>query len=214
MGNRHIKYTNNTYLGDYGVLFIEEIEKNEKGRRIGRFKCHCGNIFNCRINSIESNHTKSCGCIGTNNIHNLKKHPAYDRAKKQWDRCHNKNNPHYSDYSKRGTQCDNEIDHIKMICKWWDDHIDEWFDGASIDRIDNNIGYYYDNLRFADDYIQGNNQKKNLGKFNAIQHGSIVATGTISKIAKTLGMSYSAVYHRYTTGYDSFVFTKIEEGNL
>ena len=70
-------------------------------------------------------------------------------------RCNNPNNKHYKDYGGRGIG----------ICKEWVQFINfykdmgEPLDSMSLDRIDNNKGYFKDNCRWATNIIQGRNQR-------------------------------------------------------
>lgn len=71
-------------------------------------------------------------------------------------RCHNPNNPAYKHYGERG------ID----VCSQWRESLLEFCrdmgarpDGMSVDRIDNNRGYYPDNCRWASVNTQSRNKR-------------------------------------------------------
>lgn len=103
-------------------------------------------------------------------------------------RCTNKNNPDYIRYGARG------ID----ICKEWFDFIyfKEWAvangysDELTLDRIDNNRGYYPENCRWANKQIQSNNTSRNR---HITYKGS---TRTVAQWARLLCISYSTLYTR------------------
>ena len=73
-------------------------------------------------------------------------------------RCSNKNTPYYKRYGARG---------IKVCKKWvkFDGFVDDMFDsyepGLSLDRIDNDKGYYKSNCRWATAKEQANNTRRN-----------------------------------------------------
>lgn len=48
-------------LEDLGMHYPNET--SNKKVRYGIYKCHCGNEFKTRIQSVKQNKTKSCGCL-------------------------------------------------------------------------------------------------------------------------------------------------------
>lgn len=65
--SRKIEYHHGDIIGDYGIIFLEEIEpvfyKSSGYKRRAKFKCpYCGSEFKNTIEQIKSNKTKSCGC--------------------------------------------------------------------------------------------------------------------------------------------------------
>lgn len=89
MGKR-IEYTPDTVVGSYGVVFIEELPKQNKKRR-GRFQCPiCLTSFETDIYSVTSGHTKSCGCLRARDISNqrfgecIAIKPAFQDEEKRW----------------------------------------------------------------------------------------------------------------------------------
>jgi len=61
-----IAYKLGDTVGNYGVVFLEEVSKNTYGFRRARFKCTCGKEFTRVISHIVSNQIKSCGCRKVN----------------------------------------------------------------------------------------------------------------------------------------------------
>ena len=57
------KYNPGDLLGENKLELLERTTK--KGTDwSGKFKCTCGNIFECRISDVAKSHTRSCGCLG------------------------------------------------------------------------------------------------------------------------------------------------------
>ena len=85
---------------------IEDLGKrkfteNSQGYRFGRFGCpYCENTFECRISSVNSGDTRSCGCLkGKASIsHVLKLNRFYGTWSKMVHRCTNPKNKKYKDY--------------------------------------------------------------------------------------------------------------------
>jgi hypothetical protein len=75
------------------------------------------------------------------------------------NRCNNKNSTDYPRYGLRG---------IKVCDRWenyqnfFDDMFPTYQKGLSIDRIDNEKGYYKENCRWSTKKQQNNNTRKNL----------------------------------------------------
>jgi hypothetical protein len=151
MGKR-IEYKDGQILGDFGVIFIKELE-SVKDKRRAEFKCgRCGNVFITEIQQIKHNHTSSCGCrrsallIDSNTTHGCTNSPLYFIWASIKYRCFNPTAKAYKDYGGRG---------IKVYEGWVDDprpFIEYmksvgWKEGLEVDRIDNDGNYEPNNLR-------------------------------------------------------------------
>lgn len=105
-------------------------------------------------------------------------------------RCLNKNHIAYHRYGGRG------ID----ICDRWNDFAEFLKDmgsrpaGCSLDRIDNNKGYYPDNCKWSSKREQANNTMQNV---NVEYKGSKY---TISELSDFLGINYRTLYSRLQRG--------------
>jgi hypothetical protein len=151
---------------------------NGQYRRNILCKCECGTEKIIGLRHLTSGLTNSCGCLGKDNgkvtrykiVHNdsIFKRTETNYLYNCWNaikqRCYNTNHKSFYNYGGRG---------ILMFDEWVDSYIKfkEWIllnigsrpDGFSIDRIDNNKGYFPGNLRWADWETQNNNQQKHYG---------------------------------------------------
>lgn len=103
-------------------------------------------------------------------------------------RSYTLSNPHYKDYGGRGIG----------VCPEWRDFIcfKEWAyshgytDKLTIDRIDNNKGYYPDNCRWTDYYTQSNNRRFN----HLIEYKGVVRT--LAQWSKLMNIPKSTLFNR------------------
>lgn len=72
-------------------------------------------------------------------------------------RCHNKKSSNYKKYGAAGIRVCPEWK--KDFLNFWNDMKDTYFEGASIDRIDNSLGYSKDNCRWATAVEQARNKR-------------------------------------------------------
>jgi hypothetical protein len=151
MGKR-IEYKDGDTLGDFGVIYLKEVETEGRNRK-AEFKCgRCGAHFIAFLQDVKTNHTSSCGCrrsallIDSNTTHKCTSSPIYYVWKNIKYRCFNPEHKAYKDYGGRG---------IKVYEGWLDnpkafiEYVETlgWEEGLQVDRIDNDKNYEPDNLR-------------------------------------------------------------------
>ena len=166
------KYIKPKLIEDLGMRKFTE---NSKEYRFGRFECpYCENTFECRISSVNSGDTRSCGCQrkGINKTHGLKKHKGYKVHNDMMRRCYNERTSGYQNYGGRGlTVCEEWLNVVGFIT-WFDSN---YIEGFTLDRIDNDKGYSPENCRFADKVTQALNQR--IKKSNTSGFVGISAVG-------------------------------------
>jgi hypothetical protein len=158
----------------YGRLFVLNVKlvARPSSRPPGHRKyyvavclCDCGVEKEILAPSVMAGHTKSCGCYNLDALsinkrkHGLSKSRVYRIWRHMRNRCHLLTHPRYAEWGGRGI----------TVCERW--HTFENFlddmgqppDGYSIDRIDNNSGYFKDNCRWSDKYEQAQNKNWPLG---------------------------------------------------
>ena len=93
--------------------------------------------------------------------HGVSRHPMYNTWNLIKQRCYNKSNPNYNGYGARGISMQEDwIDNpIKFINDIENNLGKRPSKKHTLDRIDNNKGYYIDNVRWATKYEQGINRK-------------------------------------------------------
>ena len=129
--------------------------------RFGIYKCqYCGKEFECITRGVTSGNTKSCGCQrGRWFKHGLESHRFYSTWNNMIQRCTSPNHRRYKDYGGRGiTVCEEWLDVKNFVA--WAESTHPNIEGYSLDRIDNDKGYYPENCRWADRITQNNNQRK------------------------------------------------------
>lgn len=135
-------------------------EKSRHRRRYGLYECqYCSKEFETITYKIKSGHTRSCGCqIGRGFKHGLESNKFYGVWYAMVKRCNNPKDKGYKNYGGRGiTVCEDWLD-IKNFVDWAEQTHPN-IEGVSLDRIDNDKGYYPENCRWATREIQNTNQR-------------------------------------------------------
>lgn len=129
--------------------------------------CDCGKHKVLRLSHITSGHTISCGCQGkgyaSKNEHGLshKEHRLYSIWNTMRYRCYNKKSEKYKDYGARGI----------IVCQEWKQDFlsfynwsmsNGYFQGASIDRINNDGNYEPTNCRWVSPAQQQRNTRRTI----------------------------------------------------
>lgn len=113
--------------------------------------------------------------------------PIYQSWCSMKNRCCNPNASAYRYYGGRGiVVCERWLD----FSNFYADMREGWFEGASIDRVDNNQGYEPGNCRWANAAQQSQN-RTHLRTFE--YHGMRL---TIPQIASMSGLKTRTVYYR------------------
>lgn len=153
-------------------------------------RCDCGKETIAFLGNMRKHHTKSCGCLRhrtkTNLIHGLCKTRLHQIWWAMKQRTTDKNSQAYRNYGGRGIK----------LCKEWFDFVPfyDWAisngysDTLSIDRINNNKGYYPDNCRWVDMKIQNRNKRTNV---YYMLNGTRM---TLSDVLKNTGYSETSYY--------------------
>lgn len=149
---------------NYGYLtVVSKTSDNISGRSLWNCICKCGNTLVVKSNSLRTGNTKSCGCyhkervIETSITHGMTGTKIYRAWTNMKRRCDDESNDFYKDYGGRGiTYCTRWKD---FVC-FYDDMIPNYFDGASLERVDVNGNYCKDNCTWIDLKDQAKNRRK------------------------------------------------------
>lgn len=169
MGQVRKKFNEKDYINrEFGFLTILRFTRIKfvgKGKQFARYclcKCRCGGEKEYFLHNILSGMSQSCGCKPNkrNLRHNLSKHPLGVVWYQIMNRCYSPGYKNYSDYGGRGIIVYEEWHDIEEFVRRASEILGEKPKGDySIDRIDNDRGYYPDNIRWATRKQQQNNQR-------------------------------------------------------
>lgn len=151
----------------FGEWFV--IESLEGG--VAKCLCSCGTKRFVREAYLKNGSSKSCGCISTQlrletlGLTGVSKLPEYGIWTALKRRCFNRNSKDFYRYGGRGiTVCDrwNFGEEYKTGFECFlEDMGPRPSEKHSLDRIDNDAGYYPDNCRWATADVQARNQRTN-----------------------------------------------------
>ena len=192
----------NGRLTQVGCSF-REISSGYK-RRVAVFACECGCRTLKQADSVRRGLTQSCGCLDIESrkeqgrqagkrskTHGMSKTRAFTAHAQMLQRCLNEKNRAYQRYGGRGIQ----------VCERWmtfDNFIEDMGhpgEDESLDRIDNNGGYYAENCRWATLLDQANNKRNNVNLTIGEQ------TKSVSEWCRNQNIATSTVYNRLKRGW-------------
>lgn len=135
------------------LTVLEEVVERREGRIVDLCECECGKKRKVRRDDILSGKTKSCGCLrGT---HRMYLTTTYKTWKSMIQRCTNKKTKEYPNYGGRGI----------IICEEWKTFSNFFKDmgerpeGKTIDRKNNNLGYFKENCAWSTRCEQSRNTR-------------------------------------------------------
>lgn len=196
----------------FGTLTVEDgfSQQTQAGNYISMFDlvCDCGKRYSTRVDNILSAKNPTCKNCRKTAQHKASaegyKHPLYSTWRGMLDRCHNPDAAGYRLYGARGiTVCaawrgdisDGQLGVMGGFLQFTSDMGDRP-PGYSIDRIDNDEGYYPGNCRWATQEEQSNNTRSNNrvtagGKtLTTSQWGRVFGTGiSWVQCAKNFGVA-------------------------
>lgn len=187
------------------LTVIEFVGLNHRNESTWKCRCDCGNEIVIRREPLVTNHTKSCGCLRQEELKARKEHPhkvshglSHTRLYNIWcgmkARCNKPNSQASYRYYNRGIR----------VCDEWNNDFESFYgwsikngykENLTIDRIDNNKGYYPDNCRWVDMLVQMNNTEKTT----SVTYKNI--TDTLSNWCRKLNKNYSMVRWRLENGW-------------
>lgn len=175
---------------------LEVIKKLEKSYWL--CKCDCGNTTNALSTCLVNGYKKSCGCLQKENpnrkTHGLSNTRIYRIYRKIIERCYNENSKLYKNYGGRGiTMCEEWLEDFMNFYNW--SMANGYSDDLSIDRKNNDKGYFPDNCRWTTVLVQNNNRRSNrIMEYNGETH-------TIAEWSRKVGIKYPTLRRRIESGW-------------
>ncbi|OMC99153.1 hypothetical protein MKX34_26575 [Paenibacillus sp. FSL R5-0636] len=192
----------------YGRLLVIGISEKRSKSTKWICKCDCGKEKAVIDYNLKSGHTKSCGCLRretaklSNTTHGLSKTRFYQCWRDMIDRTTREENSAYENYGGRGISV---CEKWKIFEGFMNDMHESYLayaeangeQNTTIDRIDPNGNYYFDNCRWATPKVQSLNRRNNK---KYMVDGELL---TAKEISEKYCISYSAVIHRINRGWSS-----------
>jgi hypothetical protein len=180
------KYVGNSGKGNYIVYWNCE--------------CSCGNTATIEGRKLKTGHTKSCGCLNQESRSSRGRHKEAGKTREYniWAqmkmRCYNKNNHAFARYGGRGiTVCDEWLNSFERFIQ----DMGRAPAKHSIERLNNNNGYYKGNCRWASVIEQNNNKRNNVN----IEYNNEIKT--VSNWCRELGLNVKRTKYRIASGWST-----------
>lgn len=142
---------------------IKKVGITRFGKAIWVFQCSCGNDHTAVVSNVINGTTSSCGCLRKEllTVHGRSGTRLNRIYGRMIDRCYNPKNEFYANYGGRGiTVCDEWLNSKPKFFEWATRN--GYSNELSIDRKNNNKGYFPDNCRWATIQEQANNTSRNI----------------------------------------------------
>lgn len=173
-----------------------------KGKETAWFcVCECGTKRSVNSQPLQNGLSKSCGCFCSEvsvklgkatATHGLSGTAMYAAWRNMRYRCNNKRAKAYPSYGGRGIKVCTEWDDFSTFHEW--SMKNEYQEGLSIDRINNDDGYYPENCRWANYNEQSNNRRSS----HYLTHNGKTLSAT--QWARELGLNAHTVFSRIRKG--------------
>lgn len=183
-------------FGECIVIGREGSNKDKKAT--WKCLCYCGVEFVTTGKSIRLGYAKSCGCFrkmvlskqGKKNItHNESKSRLYGIWRGMKKRCKNPSDTSYRYYGAKGIEYCGAWEEYEAFRDW--SFINGYQEHLTLDRLDNDKGYYPDNCEWSTWHEQARNRSNNV----IVEHGGIKKT--LSEVAEDVGESREMIWYRH-----------------
>ena len=165
------------------MIIINEFKRVRASGKVDKWveiECPaCGKPCEMALNNAKAG--GGCGC--GKKTHGMTDAPIYKTWECMLQRCRNLKAPNYHDYGGRGI----------TVCERWHkfenfhEDMDPRPDGRSLDRINNDGNYEFDNCRWATAREQSNNRRNTV----------MINGEPLAVVARRHGMSPNLLYNRY-----------------
>ena len=154
------------------LIAIKFIKMKGNSIQYWLFKCNCGKEKIICANSVIRGSTKSCGCLSKKlfiertKTHGMRNTRIYETWAGMKKRCFNKNCKSYKNYGGRGiTICEKWLkfeNFYEDMGKSYENHVKKFEEkNTTVDRKNNDKGYYKENCKWSTRKEQANNRRKN-----------------------------------------------------
>ena len=202
----HICYVTNAFKAAHNFIIMkpkllkENIKRNNNGELLSLFECpYCKGAFHCKKYSINTRHTKSCGCASAKlRIEGITRHgmcntDIYKRWKKILSRVKKYQSCRKHYYDKGVTVCD-EWQKFEPFRDWA--LANGYKKELAIDRIDNDGNYSPDNCRWVTLKENNQNTSRTLRANQVIEIKKRLANGEKPKdIANNLSIKIDTIWN-------------------
>jgi len=163
-------------------------EKTKDGHIKWMCQCDCGNVAEYVATRVRNNNIFQCKSCSLKLLaisktkHGMLKTSTYSSWCSMKDRCFNKKSKDYPSYGARGI----------TVCKEWKDSFEKFYldmgekpKGMSIDRINNNLGYFKENCRWATRSEQQKNKSNScFWLIDGVLYESLQEAANVYKVKK------------------------------